>query len=365
MFNIKYLEKDIEDMKVVNVFYSNGFRANNTYLKRAKGLVKNNKAKWIDDNSIMMLDDQLSSNSVYTQLAFWYRNINYNNLNDFNKDYFNLLENIYKDFKRFEVDAIDELETKGGYNVNNLKNYQVFTNFLDLIYAISLIGKVSKYDGASVLVVDKELLKSFFKGNIKESLNLFSFYYLEYLFIKEELEIDNLTKADKIYVYSLKSDSLIVAISNIAKSINSIKIERDNAYKRFLFYTGDFIKENIDVSLLDERILKTINSTNNNWKIIVDKYQEIEGFNYTISIHPYVSPYYSILFFNKNKKIISFRILPDKILMFSHESFENSKRSLNSCMTCLGAGATEGIKKCGKMMVEVSSLEEEVLINLI
>jgi len=44
----------------VNVIGSNGQPQNPTYLRRAKGLVKNERAEWVDDKTIRMLDLSLN-----------------------------------------------------------------------------------------------------------------------------------------------------------------------------------------------------------------------------------------------------------------------------------------------------------------
>jgi len=45
------------DNRVITVIDKNSIKCNPTYLRRAKGLVKNGRAKWVDDTTIQLLSE--------------------------------------------------------------------------------------------------------------------------------------------------------------------------------------------------------------------------------------------------------------------------------------------------------------------
>ena len=50
------LNKDISENRTITVIDTTGQPQNPTYLRRAKGLVKNGRAEWIDENTIRLFE---------------------------------------------------------------------------------------------------------------------------------------------------------------------------------------------------------------------------------------------------------------------------------------------------------------------
>lgn len=78
MYNLENYINEIDNKRIINVLLENGVILNKTYLKRAKGLVKNNRAKWINDTTIELLESYYLKSSIKQQAMFWYKNLNNN-----------------------------------------------------------------------------------------------------------------------------------------------------------------------------------------------------------------------------------------------------------------------------------------------
>lgn len=350
----------LESKRVIDVTYLDGKKAEKTYLKRAKGLVKGNKAKWDKEDSIILLKNKYESNSIYMQAMFWYKNID-----NKNNSISELLENIYLDYYNFERFEQSEERSKSGANINNLKNYQELTNTLDLLYSISVLGDVAIIGNDSCLVVDKLILKNHYKNNIKNSIDYLTEYGFEFLYFNEETAVDNLLKANKLVVYFTNNSSLIFELSDCAKVISSKRLLKDQAYNEFLFYMNDINGSLLFDDLLDERILNTIGKYYDTWSKLVNEFSRVTNFNFTINLHPYVSPFYSIAFYIKKKKVALFRIQVDELLMYLPVNDVSKTSRFNGCGFTLGNDVTSKERNTNELMIDITTMEITQILKIL
>lgn len=136
----------------------------------------------------------------------------------------NLLLDIYLDIDSYKV-------------TDTLESYHNITNMVYcFLYSIAIVGELVNDESKSYIKVRKSDFKKVCKKSISSLIKIIKKYSIDYIFYKQEKEVEDYKKCDTIQLYFGKYTNLPHALKYISKSINDV--DKKNEYSEHVVMFG-------------------------------------------------------------------------------------------------------------------------------